>query len=214
MKIVSILCGLFLLTFSAAAQNNGVAANGSFQFAVPGASGTIQFDARVQGSQRGNMTFTANAEISNEDVDGEGGSSSPVSTASMTVSFDCVRITGNRATMSGLVTSSTLPAWVGRRGLLVVEDNGQGSNATGPDRFSWGLYRTNANSWIPSDFEVPGDNGALLSWFVSDFDRPSDPLLPSSQFTAPTSVDCQSFAFELYAFEEVAQGGGNIQVKP
>ena len=214
MKIASILCGLLLLTFSAAAQNNGVAANGSFQFAVPGASGAIQFDARVQGtSQRGNMTFSANAEISNEDVDGEGGSSSPVSTASMRVSFDCVRIAGNQATMSGLVTSSSVPAWVGRRGLLVVEDNGQGINATGPDRFTWGLYRTDANSWIPSDFEVPGDNGASLSWFVSDFDRPSDPLLPSSQFT-PTGVHCRSFPFELYALTDVAHGSGNIQVKP
>ena len=214
MKFVSILCGVLLLTFSAAAQNNGAATNGNFQFALEGGSVAIQYDARVQGtSARGQMTFTANAEISNEDVDGEGGSSSPVSTASMNVSFDCVRIAGNQAAMSGIVTSSSVPAWVGRRALLVVEDNGQGSNATGPDRFTWGLYRTDANSWTPSDFEVPGDNGASLSWLVSDFDRPNDPLLPSSQFT-PTGVNCQSFPFELYAFENVAHGGGNIQVKP
>jgi hypothetical protein len=199
-----------LFALSAAAQNNGAAANGNFQFALNGANGSIQFDARAQASAKGQMTFNAMVAVSNEDVDGEGLSSSAVSQVSATVKFDCVKINGNHAAMSGLVTQSSVPAYVGARALLAVEDGGEGSNE-GPDRFTWGLYRQTARTWTPSDAEVPGDNGAFLNWFATDAERSDDVAIPGRQ---SEDISCQSFPFGSYAFEALALGAGNIQVKP
>ena len=210
-KILVLVSVLFLLALSAAAQNNGSAANGDFQFTLNGASGAIQFDARLQGSgAKGQMNFNAMVAVSNEDVDGEGFSDAPVSQVTATVSFDCVKISGNHAAMSGLVTASNVPSYVGRRAVLAVEDNGEGVNA-GLDRFTWGLYRKHVQTWTPSDAEVPGDAGAMLNWFATDAERLDDVAIPARR---SEDVDCQSFPFGSYAFENVAHGGGDIQVKP
>ena len=206
------VCVLALCALPAAAQNNGSAANGDFQFALAGAAGFIQFDARLQGSSaKGQMTFNAAIEVSNEDVDGEGVSPIAVSNVSATVKFDCVRVNGNRAAMSGLVTSSNVTDYIGKRAVLAVEDNGEGINASAPDRFTWGVYRQSAQSWVPSDAEVPGDTGALLNWTATDAERIDDPGIPARQ---SGEIDCRSFPFGAYAFEQVAHGAGDIQVKP
>ena len=211
-KIVAVASLVSLFAFAAAAQNNGSAANGDFQFSLNGAAGAIRFDARQQGSgAKGQMTFDAAVDVSNEDVDGEGASSSSVSRVTATVSFDCVRVSGNHAAMSGLVTASSVPAYVGKRAVLAVEDNGEGINAAALDRFTWGVYRQNVKNWTPSDAEVPGDNGALLNWFATDAERPDDVAVPARQ---SEEIDCRSFPFGSYAFEEIAHGAGNIQVKP
>jgi hypothetical protein len=211
-KVFALVPVLFSFALAAVAQNNGSAANGDFQFALNGASGAIKFDARQQGSSaKGQMTFEATVAVSNEDVDGEGVSVAPVSQVTATVTFDCVRVSGNHAAMSGLVTSSNVPAYVGKRAILAVEDNGEGINAPALDRFTWGLYRQSAKNWTPSDAEVPGDSGALLNWFATDAERPDDVAISARQ---SEDVDCHSFPFGSYAFEEVARGTGNIQVKP
>lgn len=210
-KIFATVFLLSLFAFTAAAQNNGSAANGNFQFTLNGASGAIQFDARQQGSAKGQMTFDASVAVSNEDVDGEGISAGAVSHVTATVSFDCVRVSGNRAAMSGLVTASNVPAYVGRRAVLAVEDNGEGIDAASLDRFTWGVYRKTVRNWTPSDAEVPGDSGALLNWYATDSERPDDVAIPARQ---SEDVDCRSFPFGSYAFETVAHGAGNIQVKP
>jgi hypothetical protein len=56
---------------------------------------------------------------------------------SVHIRIDCLRIEGNRAHMSGLVTHSSNPAEgvVGELNLLVVEDNGEGPKAP-PDMIS------------------------------------------------------------------------------
>lgn len=67
-----VLCLSLVLTFAVAAQNSGPASNGDFEFALEGATGAIQYDARGQGSgSSGQMTFSGAIEISNEDVDVE-----------------------------------------------------------------------------------------------------------------------------------------------
>ena len=214
MKVTSLLFVL-LLAVSAAAQNNGSASNGDFQFDLTGANGSIQYDARLQGtSAKGQMTFTGATEISNEDVDGEGTATTALSNVTLTAKFDCLRVSGNRAAMSGPITQSSVAAYVGARALLVVEDNGEGVNAE-PDRFTWGMYRQSAPTWTPSDAEVPGDNGASLSWLVTDAEREDDVAIPSKPLVVPSgAVDCKSFSFSSYALEEIVHGAGNIQVKP
>ncbi|MFP5247170.1 MAG: hypothetical protein ACLGH0_10790, partial [Thermoanaerobaculia bacterium] len=106
---------------------------------------------------------------------------------------------------------STIPAYLGVKALLAVEDNGEGSKAPDLDKFTWGVYRTTASSWVPVDAEDPNDIGATLSWTATDFERPEDTGVSSN---ATTAVDCKSFPFDAYAFEAVPHGGGNLQVKP
>ena len=72
--------------------------------------------------------------------------------------LDCMRITGNRATLGGVVTSVSgntagFPfITVGARAAFTVEDNGQGSKAN-PDRISDLLFGStcagNFNTYIP-----------------------------------------------------------------
>lgn len=197
------------------AQNDGVSANGTFKFTSAGAAKTIDFNARLHTNgtdASGEMTFSGPAEISNQDVDGDG-TPSPGVLANVTVKvkFDCLVVNGNRAAMSGKITESTLPDLVGRQSVLAVEDNGEGNGAAGADRFTWGLYRSTAITWTPSDAEVPGDVGYSFSWIATDAERPDDVGVPSKK---SSTVDCHAFPLSSYSFEEVPKGGGNIQVKP
>ncbi len=216
MRIVArvVLCISLIVTAAAFAQNSGPASNGGFQYAIEGANGSIQYDARAFGSSaRGQITFNGTTAISDEDVDGEGTGGTGVSTVNvaLTVDVDCLRISANRAAMSGTITSSSVAAYVGTRALLAVEDGGEGKNAS-RDRFTWGTYRPTSMTWTPEDAEVPGDAGWSFSWLVTDSERSDDIAIPSSHGNAP--VDCKTFSFDSYAFEELSLGAGNIQVKP
>ena len=205
------LCLIVLLPLSAIAQNSGPSSNGEFQFALEGASGAIQYNARTQGtSASGQMTFTGAVEVSNEDVDGEGTSESALTSVNVTVEFNCLKINGNRAAMSGIVTASSHAPYVGKRAILAVEDGGEGKNAE-PDRFTWGVYRLNGMSWTPEDAEVPGDPGWSFSWYATDAERNDDVPVLISGPKGP--IDCNSFPFGSYAFEALPHGAGNIQVK-
>lgn len=206
------LCAALLITFSATAQNNGSASNGDFKFALEGASGSIQYDARIQGgSGHGQITFNGSIAVPNENADGESGGSTTVANVGMNVALDCVKIQGNRAAMSGVVTASNVPEYVGIRALLAVEDNGEGSKAPARDRFTWGVYRPSSMNWTPEDSEQTGDAGWTFTWYASDAERPDDvPVLTNRS----TSVDCKSFGFDSYSFEELPHGAGNLQVKP
>lgn len=198
---------------SLSAQNSGPASNGDFQFALEGATGSIQYNARKQGTTAsGQITFNVSSDISGEDVDGDGSGGSGNTGVTFTVTVDCLRIQGNHAAMSGLVTSASASGYNGIRVLLAVQDNGEGNKAPGRDAFTWGVYRSNAQTWVPEDAEVPGDNGAFLTWIATDAERNDDPGVPSN---APNAgVNCQSFPFGSYAFEPIPLGNGNIQVKP
>jgi hypothetical protein len=201
-----------LFTFAAAAQNSGPASNGDFQFSLEGAAGAIQYDVRTHGaSSQGEMTFTGDLVVSNEDVDGEGSSVTPLTNVTVTVALDCLRINGNRAAMSGVVTASSFAPYVGVHALLAVEDNGEGVKAPERDKFTWGVYRHTSPNWVPTDAELIDDIGATLTWLASDFEREDDTPVSANQPSGP--VNCQTFPFGSYAFENVPQGAGNIQVK-
>ena len=203
----SVVTASLLFTVAAVAQNT----NGQFQFAREGASGAIQFEAHGQGNgAAGEMTFVGNALISNDDVDGNGkGAGEGTTKVTFHATFDCMQVKGNQAAMGGVVTSSSIQDLVGTRVLLAVEDNGNGPAAP-PSRFTWGLYRSSAKSWTPYDAERPDDAGAMYSWYATDAERPEQPGVSSVE---KTSVDCSSFPFGSYAFEQVPTGGGTISVK-
>lgn len=207
-SLVLISVALPVLSYAGA---DGPSATGSFQFALEdGHPRFLEFNAREQnkGTVVGEMSFTdPNGEVV-DDPDAPGNS---VIGVSMRASFDCLKITGNRAVMSGLITESNLLNAVGLRVLLVVEDNGEGINSPNVDKLTWGVYQSSATAWIPKDAERDDDNGASLTWLATDAERTDDVGIPSN---ASRTIGCQSFPLNAYTFAEIRHGGGNVQVQP
>jgi hypothetical protein len=196
------------------AQNSGPSANGDFQFSTGGQPLSIKFDARNQnnGSTRGTIDLTGSVNLPDQDVDGEGTlSGGSLVSVSITVDVDCLAVNGNAAVMSGEISDANIPAYVGRRALLSVVDNGEGVKAPKRDQFMWGLYLTPDLTWVATDAELDFDPGVGLTWIATDFEREDDIGVPSNP---STTVDCHTFPAGSYAFEDLPQGGGNIQVRP
>jgi hypothetical protein len=206
---VSFVSIVLLAAVTLSAQ--GQSATGGFNYGLAGATGSVQFEARMQGtSGRGHVDLTGTQNVSNDSVDDTGGPGATSTTVSVRVDVDCLKVSGNRAVMSGSIISATIPAYVGAQAILAVEDGGEGVNAP-PDRFTWGVYHANDPTWTPSDAEVPGDAGAFFSWIATDAERPDDVGIPAGA-NAPTGVDCKTFGFDAYAYEPI--GNGNLQVRP
>jgi len=194
-----------------AAGPNGPSATGSFQFVLDGDQPRfLEFNAREQnkGEIVGQMTFSDPNVIPVGDPDATGDASSPG--ALIQAKFDCLKITGNRAVMSGVISESNILSAIGLRVLLVVEDNGEGVNAL-TDKLTWGVYQPAGGAWVPKDAERDDDNGAGLSWLATDFERPDDVGIPSNQ---SKTIGCESFSLSAYSFVDILHGGGNVQVQP
>jgi hypothetical protein len=211
------LIGLALLSFGSArmtaAGSSGPSANGDFQFSlVDGALRYIQFDVRTQknGETRGQMTFNDPAAVIGSDGD-DGGATSSVQGLFVTAEFDCLQIRGNAAVMSGVITQSNALNAIGERVLLVVEDNSEGVKAPSLDKLTWGVYRSSATGWVPSDAELLNDTGVGKVWWATDAERDDDIGISSNR---STTIGCQSFPLSSYSLVNVAHGFGNIQVRP
>jgi hypothetical protein len=218
-KTVSTLmmaCVIFIGGIGSAAHapdNAGPSTNGTFQFTVgDGSVRYVTFNARLHNDNKvtGEMTYTEPSASPEVDTDS---AETPSTTPGLSVkaNFDCLIINGNRAVMSGVIVESNLGAALGRRVLLVVEDNEQGSNASDLDKLSWGVYKPLNMNWTPADAELENDIGASLRWTATDAERSDDIGIPSHP--DPT-IRCQSFPISSYAFVDVQHGAGNIQVKP
>lgn len=208
MTLVAVTLTLPALTF---AGNDGPSASGNFQFSLEdGQPRYLDFNAREQnkGTVVGEMTFSDPSVVPVGDPDGSDGPGT--AGAMIKAKFDCLKITGNRAVMGGVISESNILAAIGLRVLLVVEDNGEGVNAFN-DKLTWGIYTSQATGWTPVDAEREDDNGASLSWIAKDFERPDDVGIPSNQ---SKTVGCESFSLAAYSFVDVVHGGGNIQVQP
>jgi hypothetical protein len=190
---------------------DGPSATGSFEFALEdGNPRFLQFNARQQnkGTVVGEMSFTdPNATV----VDDPDTPANESIGASIRASFDCLKITGNRAVMSGVITESNLLNAIGLRVLLVIEDNGEGVNIPSTDKLTWGVYQSSATSWIPKDAERDDDNGSSLTWLATDAERTDDVGIPSHPGKV---IGCQSFPLDAYTFADIKHGGGNVQVQP
>jgi hypothetical protein len=220
MKSTICISTFFLLCVSATlpvltfAGNDGPSATGSFQFALEdGGAKFLDFNARQQNNGRtvGEMTFTDPNATVVVDPDAPGNPNGPTTGVSVRASFDCLKITGNRAVMSGFVFDSNVLTAIGLRVLLVVEDGGEGINAPGNDKLTWGVYQNPVTGWTPKDAERDDDIGAFLNWLATDAERPDDAGVPSNQSKI---IGCQSFPLSSYSFVDIAHGGGNVQVQP
>lgn len=125
------VCFVFLLACAVplAAANATSSAHGQIQFAAGSSTATIRFTARldvISGDTSGSIDFSGPVEVT------------PGNFADVTFSADvtCAAFLINEASMSGTVTSSSMPALIGTQTLLTVEDNGQGKNSA-PDRYTW-----------------------------------------------------------------------------
>jgi hypothetical protein len=193
------------------AGNDGPSASGNFQFSLEDCQPKyLDFNARVQnnGHTVGSMTFSDPSVVPVGDPDATEGTSTPG--ALIKANFDCLKISGNRAVMSGVISESNILSAVGLRVLLVVEDNGEGVNALN-DKLTWGIYQPPSSGWVPKDAERDDDNGAGLKWIATDFERPDDTGVPSDLSKV---IGCESFSLASYSFTDVKHGGGNIQVQP
>ena len=193
---------------------DGPSATGSFQFTIDGDQPKyLDFNARRQNNGRtvGEMSFTDPNASPVADPDAPPSPNASPTGASIRATFDCLKIDGNRAVMSGVIVESNLLTAIGLRVLLVVEDNGEGINAPANDRLTWGVYQNPASGWTPKDSERDDDIGASLSWLVTDAERPELPGVPSNQSRA---IGCQSFPLSSYSFVDIQHGSGNVQVQP
>jgi hypothetical protein len=211
-----ILCAVIVLLAASPlfAQNSGPSATGSFEFSSGGHPLVISFDARNKnnGTTSGQIVLTGSVNVPDQDVDGEGVSGgSSIVTVALNVEVDCLKVNGNAAAMSGEITDANIPAFIGRRALLAVVDNGEGVKAPALDQFMWGVYSTPGLTWVPSDAELTFDPGVGLTWLATDFEREDDIGIPSNP---STTVDCSTFSTAAYSFEDLPHGGGNIQVRP
>lgn len=209
-------CAVVLVAVSSPlfAQNSGPSASGSFNFTAGGYPLSIDFNARTKpnGTTDGEIVLTGSASLPDQDVDVEGvGSGDTIVTVALNISVDCLKVSGNSAAMSGEITDSNIPAYIGHRALLAVVDNGEGSKAPALDQFMWGLYGTPELTWVPSDAELEFDPGVGLTWIVTDYEREDDIGVPSNQ---DSTVDCNHFSFASYSFQDLPHGSGNIQVRP
>lgn len=188
-------------------------ASGAIHVKTDDGNRDIEFNARTSGSgATGEIKFSAPLSIPNQDVDedGTGDLELSMTTVSLRIEVDCLRVDGNRASIGGVVTDSSVSGYVGRRMVLTVEDGGEGSKAP-PDRYTWGQYRSTAGSWTASDAELVFDPGVGLTWIATDAERTDDAGISSVR---STTVDCSSFPLSSYALEDLPQGSGNVQVRP
>jgi hypothetical protein len=198
------------------AQTSGSSASGSYKFILEDdLTKYVEFAASTdeKGVTSGSMTFTDEAKISDQDVDGTGDRGSGDATSFyMKAEFDTLTVEKNRALMSGTVRDSSYSGYIGRWVQLVVEDNGD--NLEVPDRLVWRFCQPEPGGWIPSDAEVPGDRGAWMSWWATDAERKGDVGIPSKNLIPGSMKACEVLPLQAYSFVEVKRGVGSIQVLP
>jgi hypothetical protein len=132
---------------------------GITSFRVLSVKKSFQGNAHVNGggttTEGGEVsTFVFNAVDNGDGVDGHLNYNFRSGNVDIKADLDCMHITGNRATLSGVVTSlngdGPFPSWefVGQRVSFTVEDNGQGKNADRISDLFFGSTTSCANHWI------------------------------------------------------------------
>ena len=213
---------LFLVTLltliSTHSANAQTASDGSFRFSVePNITKVVEYKAvsnRDGGGASGSMLFSGPAVIPKQDVDGDGNTdfSGKLESLDMDVSFDNLVVEKNTAVMSGTVTNCNVREYIGRRVLLTVEDNGDGTDPKLQDKFTWGFYRKLDIWWTPTDAEIKDDRGAYLTWWATDAERRDDVGYAMPKRNDP--VGTQSFPTSSYSLVNIVTGDGNVNVYP
>jgi hypothetical protein len=206
-----------LLSFFAAPHTFGARASqsaaGTYQFTLQDDKYLkyVEFDAQAlsDGSATGSIYFTDEAVISAQDVDGTGEPGEKFAGYNLKAEVDGLVVIGNKAVVSGVIRTSSVAEFVGRRVLLTVEDNGD--NTKEPDKLTWGVYKPSDKNWVASDAELKEDPGVGLTWVATDAERRDDAGVPMPR---PEKIDTQTFPADSYDFVDAADGAGDIRVQP
>ncbi|HYV82358.1 MAG TPA: hypothetical protein VE931_02520 [Pyrinomonadaceae bacterium] len=205
--IMAVMAVCIALPNSVFAGAEGATASGSFKFVLDdGETRFVEFKASeladVAGA--GEMTLSDPAAIPVDNPDDSEKRAEPG--VIVRAKFDCMETSKNLAIMGGEIFDSNVPANIGQRVLLVVEDNGvEGAK----DRLTWGIYQQPAKGWIPTDAERDDDKGASLTWWATDAERKDDVgfQMPQSKL-----VQCKSIPGSAHDFLEFKYAGGDLQV--
>lgn len=213
--LLGAISAVFLLSIVApaltSAESGGPGANGSYRFVMDdNLTKSVEFSASTdeRGTTTGQMSFTDEARISEQDADGNDRDPIPPAPFSMTATFDGLTIDRNRAVMSGVVTDSSHHSYIGRWVQLIVEDNGDGS-----DQVNWRFCPVEPGGWVPVDAEDPRDEGAWWHWWSTDFEQREDVGIASPNVMPGQLRGCQSVSLATYSFAEI-RGEGQIAVHP
>jgi hypothetical protein len=204
MAVLAVCLALPNLVFAGA---EGATASGSFKFSLEdGETRFVEFKASelAEGIGEGEMTLSDPAAIPVDDPDNPEKPKTPG--VLVRAKFDCMDTSKNMAIMGGEIFDSNVPANIGQRILLVIEDNGVEGER---DRLTYGIYQQPATGWIPTDAERDDDKGASLTWLATDAERRDDVgiQMPQSKL-----VQCKSFPGSAHDFFEFKYGGGDLQV--
>jgi hypothetical protein len=209
---------LFVLTLVVATPSIASAqaglATGAFKFIVAEeerALKAFEFEARTdeKGNTTGFMKFTDEAKIMFEDVDGTGDPQDEPGQFFMTAALDSMKIEKNTAVISGVVRESSHRSYVGKWIQLVIEDN-DGTRVA--DQFGWSFCQPDLGGWIPSDAEVPGDNGAFMKWWATDAERKDDVGVPSPNIIPGSLKACVVHPVRAYEWATIFKGDGDIKI--
>ena len=194
--------------------DQGPSATGVFDtFSDHGGKLHIEFHAEVglDGRTTGETTFRDESEVPLKESSSPSTPEHPAKPLLFKAAFDCLVIKGNKAVMSGTITESTWERYVGRRVLVVAEENGGPADPSKRDRLTWGVYREPpAIDRVVSDAERP-DEFAGRSWLATDAERPEDEGVQSNH---EDIITCQSFPLSSFTFVTANQGKGKVHVKP
>jgi hypothetical protein len=206
--ILSLLC---LGTQSSSARSKGAAnITGGGTFIVgDNLKGHFNFNAVTQqdGSVSGHLTLR-NPEVAPEqDVDntGEPGLEALPDGVELTADVDNLNISGNRATLSGVIRQASAQRYVGLRVILTIEDNGEGTDT--PDKITWGFYQR-VTERLVTDFENP-EAGAYpvgRKFLATDAENPE----AGAFLVGESDFDSQTFPLTSYVLTDI--NGGNIQL--
>lgn len=204
MAMCAVCLALPNLVFAGA---EGSTASGSFKFMLDdGETRFVEFKASelADGTGEGEMTLSDPAAIPVDDPDNSEKPKTPG--VIVRAKFDCMATEKNMAIMGGEIFDSNVPANIGQRVLLVVEDNGVEGER---DRLTWGIYQQPAKGWIPTDAERDDDKGASLTWLATDAERRDDVgiQMPQSKL-----VQCKTIPGSAHDFLDFKYAGGDMQV--
>lgn len=210
---VAVLC-LFVLAIPSLTFGQSGTANGRYKFIMEDElMKYFEFDARTEdrGTATGYMQFTDEAKIVFQDVDGTGDIPREEEVPFfMAADFDSMTIEKNRAIIGGVVRDSSYRSYIGKWVQLVVEDN---DGIEVKDRFVWSVCQPEPGGWIPSDAEVPGDQGAYMSWWATDSERKDDVGIPSPNLIPGNLKGCKVYPLLGYEFAQFLKGDGEIVIR-
>jgi hypothetical protein len=179
---------------------------GSIRQAADGVTKQIAFDVTSTTSGRGSGEVTATGLLAAITGDSEeSAADAPVREFSVTIDVNCFNGGGNRVAVSGAIRSSSEADYVGRVGMLVVQDDG-----TGNGKWAFSLFKHVTATIVPTDSERADDTGSSYSWTATDAERGDDAGVPNSR---AQEIDCRFFPLSAHSLTELKPADGSVHIQ-